>query len=334
MEVYGCEMEFEIPVIDLSGLYDGHEGINHVAQQIKKRFKTVGFSYLINSGISESLIKKILAAAKAFHKLSLEKKLKIKQNQAFRGYLAPNASKVKSSTQGSAKHPNLVEAFIMMFEADESNPDYKEGKYLAGPNQWPDEMPELKEVMIEYRDAMVSLSQRLVKAFAVAFGLAEHALDGMFLDPTYFLRLHRYQPQERSDADRFGLAPHTDIGFMTCLVQDDIGGLQVRAPETGEWVNVAYKPGALILNAGDMLQRLTNGEYKPVVHRVLNSSGKDRYSVPFFFDPNMHAQIESLAPFVKDGSVQCESFMYGDYVMGRVTPNYAILQGKAGSHSS
>ncbi|MEM9103686.1 MAG: hypothetical protein AAGB12_15350 [Pseudomonadota bacterium] len=114
----------------------------------------------------------------------------------------------------------------MMFDVDESHPDYKTGNYLAGPNQWPDEMPSLKNTMSLYRDAMIKLSSKLVEAFSIAFGLEQTTLNRFFINPTFFLRLHRYPPQLPSaHKEQFGVAPHTDISFMTFIAQDNIGGL-------------------------------------------------------------------------------------------------------------
>ena len=315
-----------IPTLDLSMIYDGDQGIDIVAKQIKSVFKEYGFAYLTQHGIDHTLMQQLLAKTKEFHDLPKDAKMKIKQNKQFRGYLPANLSKIQTSTQGTAKKPNLNEAFIMMFEADESHPDYATGDYLAGPNQWPDEMPELKQIMITYSKAMLKLSNLLVKAFAVAFGLQQDSLDYLFEDPTFFLRLHKYPPQPNREENQFGVAPHTDIGFMTYVMQDNVGGLQVKKPGTEDWVDVPYIENSFILNAGDMLHHLTNGVYPSAIHRVLNFTDKDRYSIPFFFDPNMHQTITPLPEFTKDKAAKFPPLLYGDYVMKRVTANYSALQ--------
>ncbi len=321
-----------LPTIDLQPLWDSPQGVNIVAEQIKLNFKNLGFAYIKNHKISDTLLKNMFQAAKDFHALPLKAKTKILQNKAFRGYLPINTSQIKVSTQGStrskAKHPNFTEAFIMMFDIDENHQDYVNGNYLAGPNQWPIEMPQLKLIMTKYRDAMIDLSLKIVEVFSVAFGLKATALNQFFVDPTFFLRLHRYPRQSNNMLeDQFGIAPHTDVGFMTLVAQDDIGGLQVKHPTQG-WINVPNIPGTFVLNAGDIMQRWTNGVFTSSVHRVLNDPIQDRYSVPFFFDPNMHAMIELLQTPLISGCSEFEPIMYGDYVMNRVKRNYSRLQTK------
>ena len=317
-----------LPIIDLQPLWDSPEGINHVAEQLTLNFKDLGFAYIKNHQISPSLLEDMFQAAKDFHALPLEAKNKILQNKTFRGYLPANTSQVKVSTQGVAACPNSMEAFIMMFDVDETHRDYTTGNYLAGPNQWPVEMPSLKKNMCDYRDAMIHLGSKMVEVFAVAFGLEATALNQFFVDPTFFLRLHRYAPQpDNAPKGQFGIAPHTDIGFMTFVAQDDVGGLEVKHPTEG-WITVPNIPGTFILNAGDMLKRWTNGGFASVPHRVLNNSDQVRYSIPFFFDPNMHAMIDVLESPLSDSPRKFEPIMYGDYVMNRVTPNYSHLQTK------
>lgn len=317
-----------LPIIDLEPLWTNPEGAKQIAEEIRHKFKELGFAYIKNHQISEGLLEDMFKAAKDFHALPFEAKNKILQNNQFRGYLPANTSQVKLSTQGTASRPNFSEAFITMFEVDKTHPDFLTGNYLAGPNQWPVEMPNLRTTMHNYRDAMIKLGSKMVEVFSLAFGLSSNALNQYFVNPTFFLRLHRYPPQPLSAPEgQFGIAPHTDIGFMTFVAQDDIGGLEVKHPQKG-WISVPHIPGTFVLNAGDMLNRWTNGAYASAPHRVLNNSGHDRYSIPFFFDPNMHAMIEGLQSPLISGSSKFEPIMYGDYVMNRVSKNYSRLQAK------
>ncbi len=157
--------------------------------------------------------------------------------------------------------------------------------------------------------------------------LQQHDLDDLFVDPTFFLRLHRYAAQspESVDAEEYGVAPHTDLGFMTFVYQDDVGGLQVKHPATGEWLNIPYVSNTFVLNAGDVLNRLTNGTYPSAIHRVINTSNKTRYSIPFFFDPNFSKEIAPLKAFTQERGALFPPIIYGDYVESRVRPNYAAL---------
>jgi isopenicillin N synthase-like dioxygenase len=139
--------------------------------------------------------------------------------------------------------------------------------------------------------------------------------------------LHRYPDISQAIAkDQCSIAPHTDHGFITFLAQDNVGGLQVQCPATGNWLAMPYRPNTFIMNAGDMLQRLTNGTYRSAVHRVMNNSGKNRYSIPLFFEPNLHQQIDVLPQFAQDQLPHYPSVIYGDYLSSRLKPNYKALQ--------
>ncbi len=318
--------EHSIPLIDLSPLWKDPNGVKIIANEFAQKFKDVGFAYIINHQVPDKLLDDMFQAAIDFHNLPLNVKMKIVQNSGFRGYLPSQASQLNVSTQGASRKPNVFEAFIMMNEVAEDHPDFKTVSYCAGPNQWPQEMPNLKTTMHAYRDVMTALASKLVEVFSVSCGLDAHALGSFFENPTYFLRLHRYSGGCAED-DEFGIAPHTDVSFLTILAQDSIGGLEVKHPKKG-WISVPHIPGALILNAGDLMHRWSNGTYQSSIHRVLQSQ-QDRYSIPFFFDPNVHAMIEVLPTCVDEQrSPQFPPIMYTDYAIERFKPNYKYLNNK------
>ena len=129
-----------------------------------------------------------------------------------------------------------------------------------------------------------------------------------------------YPAQEFQLNNQFGFAPHTDSGFLTILLQDEVGGLQVQKTD-GDWIDVEPQKYALILNSGNVISSLTNGEFISTPHRVKNNYKKSRVSIPFFFDPNMSAQIQALARF-NHGKVNVESFIYGEHLLKRLNANY------------
>ena len=319
-------MPHQIPKIDLSPLWDESPGGEQlVTDQLKYAYQTFGFAYLINHNISRGIFERAFSVAKKFHDLPLEEKLKIKQNQCFRGYVPLNGSKLTVSTLGEAKKPNQLEAFVMAFEADAESKDYAEGRYLCGDNQFPERMPELKEIMMAYRDAMLALAFRLLRVFSIAFEIPYATLERLFQPPTYFLRLQHYPEQPACiPSDVFGIAPHTDYGFFTLLAQSDIEGLEVLTP-TKEWIEVPPLNNSLVLNTGDMFKRITNGQYLSTPHRVINRSGKERFSIPFFFEPNMRAKMAVFDKFItsKDPKKD-EDVRYGDYLLDRIQGNYGL----------
>jgi isopenicillin N synthase-like dioxygenase len=172
---------------------------------------------------------------------------------------------------------------------------------------------------------MLQFSHKLVQAFSIALGMGMHGLDSIFAEPTYFLRLQHYPGQEKNlSEDQFGIAPHTDAGFITILAQDKVGGLQIKSVDE-QWIDVPYEPNTLVLNAGAMLPRLSNDIFRAIPHRVINKSHQERYSVPFFFDTNMHATIEVLKSCItSERPAKYPPIMYGEYLLDRIQGNYGV----------
>lgn len=314
----------EIPIIDVSPLFDQSEsGLRKVAAEISDVYSNVGFGYISNHNIPQELIDGIFEASRQFHALPSEEKLKIEINEFHRGFIPINTSTTRTSSVDKVTKPNQSESFMMMHELTPDDPDVQAGAPLAGPNQWPESLPGFREAVKAYHDALVGLGRRLVQAMAVALGQDAQFLDPHFERPTSFLRLLYYPPQSpQSPDDLFGSAPHTDYGFITILLQDDAGGLQVRNSQD-EWVEAPPIPGTFVMNSGDILHRWSNGRFISTPHRVINRSGRARYSNPFFFDPDMHSEIVPLPATIAAGTTaRYEPVVYGEYLMAKLNTNH------------
>jgi isopenicillin N synthase-like dioxygenase len=184
-------------------------------------------------------------------------------------------------------------------------PDVKESFYLGeeniGPNQWPHEalLPGFRAACDAYAAAMQALARRLMGLYEIALGLPAGHFDDYMHKPICTTRLLHYPPQPAAAAPgQIGCGAHTDWGALTLLAQDDAGGLQVQRAD-GAWVDVAPLPGALLVNAGDLLQRWTNDRWRSTMHRVVNRhSGRDRWSIAYFFDLDAEASVVPLASCV------------------------------------
>ena len=180
-------------------------------------------------------------------------------------------------------------------------PDVKESFYLGveaiAPNQWPDEklVPGFRAACKAYSAQMETLARRLMALFERALGLPSGHFNSFMHQPTCTTRLLHYPPQPAQAAPgQIGCGAHTDWGALTLLAQDDAGGLQVRL-KSGDWLDVTPIPGALVVNVGDMTQRWTNDRWPSTLHRVINRhSGRDRWSIAYFFDLDAQAVIEPL----------------------------------------
>lgn len=180
-------------------------------------------------------------------------------------------------------------------------PDVKESFYLGveaiGPNQWPDEalVPGFRAAMETYSAQMEALARRLMGLFERALGVEAGGFDGFVRHPTCTTRLLHYPPQPaQALPGQIGCGAHTDWGALTLLAQDDAGGLQVQRAD-GSWLDVEPVPGAFVVNAGDLTQRWTNDRWRSTMHRVINRvSGRDRWSIAYFFDLDAEAVITPL----------------------------------------
>ena len=156
-----------------------------------------------------------------------------------------------------------------------------------------------------------------------AAGIANHAILTAFDTLAIWLRLLRYPPQPpQSPDDLYGSAPHRDFGCLTLLARDDFGGLQVQTP-SGGWLDVPPVEGALIVNIGNMLHRMSNGRLISTPHRVINATGCERYSVPFFFDPHIATEI---APLAGTGAAKFEQLIFGDFPRSELEAGYNAHQ--------
>jgi len=163
---------------------------------------------------------------------------------------------------------------------------------LHGPNLWPEGLPDFRDAMTGWWSRMEDLSKDLLHAFAMGLGLPEDAFLRHYTQPLAQLRLLHYPPhQESEDSGVIGIRPHTDTGAFTILLQDAVGGLQVETLD-GTWIDAEPVPGAFVINIGDMMRIWTNGRFRSTRHRVINRTGVERFSVPFFVNPDFDAVAE------------------------------------------
>lgn len=311
----------QLPIVDFSG--DGSDPSRHaaIAKAIDDAFRTVGFCYFVNTGVPQALMDRLFTASKSFHALPRERKAALAINEFHRGYMAPNTSLIETSSVAKVTRPNYSESFMLMHEVAEDDPRF--GSPLNGPNQWPSELPDFRTDVEAYDRALLAFGKGLLRIIAIALDLPPDTLESYFKHPTTFLRLLHYPPQPPTvDNETFGSAPHTDYGFLTILLQDMSGGLAVRRTD-GAWLQATPIPGSYVVNVGDMLSRWTNGRWQSTPHLVRNISGGDRYSCPFFFDPDMDVVISALPSCVgPNNPPRFPPVRYGDYLMERLNRNY------------
>ena len=303
----------QIPKIDISEIEE-KEFSRTLLQDFFSAYNKYGFGYIINHGIEKTLIEQLFQVSKQFHSQPLSEKMRVALDHNHRGYIAINTSTDVNSKLADVKKPNQSESFMMMREDKSELPDV----YLSGPNQWP-KLENFKEVLEKYTFNMTKLGRNLMRLALLSSGVKDLSVMQSLDTPTIWLRLLHYPPiSKNSPSDLYGSAPHTDFGCLTILAQDEIGGLQVQTRE-GKWIDVPKLEGSFVVNVGDMLSRYTNGLLRSTPHRVINKSGKERFSCPFFFDPHTNAVVQ---PLKGTGKPKFSPIKFGEFLREELEASY------------
>ena len=314
-----------VPIIDVAALVGRPGSLDAVAQQIGAACRAHGFFYIVGHGVDEALCQRLESLSRAFFALPVERKAAVRMalgGRAWRGWF-------ELGGELTSGRPDWKEGLYLGAELPDDDPRVRAGWPLHGHNLFPAELPALRDCVLAYLDALTQLGHALMRGLALSLGLdagyfAEHGTR----DPLVLFRIFNYPSRPATPDVRWGVGEHTDYGLLTILRQDDVGGLEIKT--TSGWVAAPPVPGSFVCNIGDMLERMTGGLYKSTPHRVaLNISGRDRISLPFFFDPNFAARIESvprLAAHADDDSanrwdhtsVHTFEGSYGDYLLGKI----------------
>jgi isopenicillin N synthase-like dioxygenase len=320
-----------LPVVDVSALV-GRSGppMRQVAGDIGRACRDSGFFYVVGHGVPTELLNRLDTAGRRFFRLPVADKMEIAMRQggaAWRGYFPVGAE----LTSG---RPDRKEGLYFGVELGADDPRVRAGVPLHGRNLFPRLVPELREAVLDYLEALTATAQAVLRGIAVSLDLdADYFANGYTADPTVLFRIFHYPPSA-PDSDDWGVGEHTDYGLLTLLAQDANGGLQVRS--TNGWIDAPPIPDAFVCNIGDMLDRLTGGWYRSTPHRVRNLSGRDRLSFPFFFDPSFTAEVPALpgrAASDTDGvsrwdgqDLKAFTGTYGEYLMNKVSHVFPELR--------
>jgi isopenicillin N synthase-like dioxygenase len=291
--VFVTNMAFSsIPVIDIGGLRSQDLGDRKaVAAVLRQVCHEAGFFYITNHGVPTDFIAQTLAETKRFFDLpqSVKNEVSSVHSSISRGY-----DPLKAQTIDVNALPDLKESFYMGIDRGSDDPLVQAGLPNHGTNIWPSNLPGWRSHLEQYFITMTKLARQLACGLALSLDLDEHYFDPLMDTPMSILRLVYYPPHPlQAHPNEFGCGTHTDWGFLTILLQDGTGGLEVCTPG-GQWVEAKPIDGTFVINLGDMMARWTNDYYQSTPHRVINRSGQERYSIPFFWDINYHSVVECL----------------------------------------
>lgn len=298
--VQGASLMHTLPVIDASQLFEARKfGKNEkphaikLATEIVDACRTHGMFYLVGHGIEGRLMERVFEESARFFSLSEQEKLEISAQKSphHRGY-----GLLKNYRDWREQIHFGVEAEPL----DGKNLDEFWG--LWGPNLWPaSNHCKLEQVTLEYLNAIESLSRTILTLIAEQLGKQSDFFTARMKDRPYLLmKTMSYLPQEGTvrDADaHMGVTAHCDWSWLTCLLQDDVGGLEAQ-DQSGSWHKVHPLKGSLVVNTGELLEVETGGLLRSSPHRVINSRiDRQRFSVPVFVNPALDAEIMPAGSF-------------------------------------
>ncbi|MDB5606003.1 MAG: oxidoreductase [Bradyrhizobium sp.] len=292
-----------LPIIDIGGLSSGSlTDRKAVAERLCAACLDNGFFYIANHGVSAALIDALFDETKRFFDSPAAVKSAVDKSLSFcqRGF-----EPMRAQTLEVGAPPDLKESFYIGPELSLDDPRVVARRFNHGPNNlWPAGMPNFRPVTETYFSTMLGLSRKLMRGLALALQLDEDYFAVYCSNPHATLRLLHYPPQPANAAPgEKGAGAHSDFGGLTLLLQDEVGGLQVQGKTKSEWIHATPIPGTFVVNLGDMIARWTNDRFRSTVHRVVNASGRERYSVPFFFSGNPDQEVECLPSCLESGDI-------------------------------
>ncbi|KAL1816129.1 hypothetical protein ACET3Z_018703 [Daucus carota] len=174
------------------------------------------------------------------------------------------------------------------------------------PSKWPDSPSNYREVVAEYSDHMHALAQKLLCLISESLGLPSSCIEEAAGEFYQNITVSYYPPCPQPEL-ALGLQSHSDMGAITLLIQDDVGGLQVL--KDGEWVTVHPVSDAIVVILADQTEVITNGQYRSAIHRAITNANRARLSVATFHDP---AKTKTISPVIHPP--RYKQVLYGDYV--------------------
>lgn len=267
------------------------------AQEFGASFQRFGFGVIQDHGIGQALIDRGWALTKAFFDLPVEVKNKyhLPGKAGARGYTPFGIETAKGATENDLKE---------FWHVGRELPEGHRYGGVMPPNVWPEEVPGFKETFLALYAEFDRVGAKLLSAIARYLGLEQDWFAGPVTDGNSVMRLLHYPPVS-PEAPGVRAGAHEDINLITLLLGAEEAGLELLDRD-GRWLPIAPPEGAMVVNVGDMLQRLTNHVLPSTTHRVVNPPperrGVARYSMPFFLHPAPDFVIETLPGCISPGN--------------------------------
>jgi isopenicillin N synthase-like dioxygenase len=266
------------------------------SNKLGRSFEEYGFAVIADHGIPPELIARAEGKAKAFFALPEETKRKYAMGQGgARGYTPFGIETAKGHKAHDLKE---------FWHVGRELPEGHRFREVMADNVWPDEVPDFRETFLELYDTFDRTGLKILSAIARYLGVDENYFADTVRDGNSVMRLLHYPPQKEPTGEHIRAGAHEDINTITLLLGADEAGLELLTRD-GRWIPVSPRSGELVINIGDMLQRLTNGKLRSTSHRVVNPApdraSHARYSMPFFLHFRPDFIIEALPGTVPPG---------------------------------
>ncbi|MEQ8581104.1 MAG: 2-oxoglutarate and iron-dependent oxygenase domain-containing protein [Marinoscillum sp.] len=306
----------EVPSLDLADFTSGDAAAkSKFVNDLGHAYQNIGFVAIKNHGLSDELTQQLYASVQKFFMLPDEVKLRYEKKELAgqRGYISKGREKAKGRNTG-----DLKEFYHVGQPTQNKLDEYPE-------NIWPEEVPEFEALTLQAFNTLQEAGIQMLRAIALHLGLDEMYFDDKVRQGNSILRQIHYFPIENPDeipADAVRAAEHGDINLITLLMGASADGLQVLRRD-GTWIPITALPDQIVVNVGDMLDRLTNHKLKSTIHRVVNppreKMGTSRFSIPFFMHPISSMDLTSLESCIDaDHPKQYEDVTAGEFLDERL----------------
>ncbi|OWM64103.1 S-norcoclaurine synthase 1-like [Punica granatum] len=286
----------QIPIIDLSKLSGNQAEDQHELEKLHLACKEWGFFQLLNHGIPDEAILQMKNDTERFFKLPLEEK------------------------KAYAQLPNNIEGYGQAFVVSEDQKlDWGDMLFLLPQpvsqrnlQFWPNNPSSFKATLERYSSEIAGISARILRSMAMNLGVDPDKLVNMFGDGVQGIRMNYYPPCPQASRV-MGLTCHSDATGLTLLVQaNEVDGLQIK--KNGNWLPIKPFPGAFIVNVGDVIEIMSNGEYRSIEHRAVVDPARERLSIAAFHSPNLTTVIGPLQDLTTQSCAQYRTLSHEEYI--------------------
>eukprot|EP00249_Psilotum_nudum_P011042 c22933_g2_i1 orf=920-1990(+) len=287
-----------IPVIDLTDWLQPGEARSRIILEVGQACSEWGFFQVVNHGVPLEILDRMRQVGAQFFALPVQEKLRFACKPGI------------AAAEGYGSRMLVREDQVLDWR------DYFDHHTLPlsrmNPDNWPEKPALYRKSVEEYSEHMRILAQRLLTIISESLGLSPSYIGDAIGEPYQNISLNYYPPCPQYELT-LGLQAHSDLGAITLLMQDEVGGLQVS--KDGQWIAVQPIPNALVVNLADQIQILTNGRYKSVEHRAVVNSVRARISVATFYDPSRDRVISPAPKLIdEDHPLSYRNVLFGDHV--------------------